>query len=69
MLSSKKGWKRMYVYMKTETDRETGSYALFTVGYYSPDGEWHPESDHGGPTGREDVANRTAWLNGGSEKL
>ncbi len=29
----------MYVYQQTEPE-------LWTVGYYSPTGEWHAESDH-----------------------
>jgi hypothetical protein len=29
----------MYVYKKTEK-------CLWTVGFYSPDGKWHPESDY-----------------------
>jgi hypothetical protein len=34
---------------------------LWTVGFYSPDGKWHTESDHGTP---EAAAERCAWLNG-----
>ena len=45
----------MYVYKKTES-------WLWTVGFYSLDGEWHPESDH---DNQEDAANRVAYLNGG----
>ena len=44
----------MYVYR--ETDR-----GLYTVGFYSPDGKWHPESDH---DTSELAANRVAFLNG-----
>ncbi|MGD0660534.1 MAG: hypothetical protein ABSD38_20935 [Syntrophorhabdales bacterium] len=40
---------------------EPGEWA-FVVGHYSPDGEWHPESDH--PT-TQSAARRCAWLNGG----
>ena len=47
----------MYVYKQTES-------RLWTVGYYAPNGEWYPESDHENP---EDAAKRAAWLNGGSE--
>lgn len=36
---------------------------LWTVGYYSPDGRWEPESDHSSPT---EAADRVAYLNGGS---
>ena len=35
---------------------------LWTVGFYAPDGKWHPESDH---DDREEAAKRVAWLNGG----
>lgn len=44
----------MYVYKQTEP-------GLWTVGYYTPDGKWEPESDH---TSAADAAHRTAWLNG-----
>ena len=44
----------MYVYKRTEP-------GLWTVGFYSPDGKWHPESDH---EARESAAERVAWLNG-----
>lgn len=43
-----------YVYVKSEP-------GLWTVGFYSPNGEWHSESDH---ESTEEAANRTAWLNG-----
>ena len=46
----------MWVYIK----RESG---LFTVGFYNPDGNWRPESDH--PT-KESAARRVNYLNGGS---
>lgn len=44
----------MYVYIQSES-------SLWTVGFYSPDGEWHPESDH---EAKESAAERVAWLNG-----
>ena len=47
-----------YVYKKTET-------WLWTVGFYDPQGEWHPESDH---DTKEAAAERVAWLNGGYPK-
>lgn len=54
-----------YVYIESETAAETGNgYPLYTVGFYSPNGKWDPESDHGGETGRADAAARVAWLNG-----
>ena len=46
----------MYVYLW----REQG---LYTVGFYTPDGQWEPESDH--PTS-EAAAAHVHWLNGGS---
>lgn len=46
----------MYVYKKTEPQ-------LWTVGFYTPDGEWIPESDH---ESEESAANRVHWLNGGN---
>lgn len=44
----------MYVYIQSEKQ-------LWTVGFYSPDGKWNPETDHSNP---EDAAKRVAWLNG-----
>lgn len=35
---------------------------LWTVGFYSPDGEWHSDSDWGK---REEAAARVHYLNGG----
>lgn len=49
----------MYVYIQSEP-------SLWTVGFYSPDGEWMSESDHGN---KEDAANRVHWLNGGTYPL
>lgn len=46
-----------YVYIKSEP-------GLWTVGFYSPDGEWHPESDH---TSTEEAAKRVYYLNGGRD--
>lgn len=37
---------------------------LWTVGYYSPNGKWHPETDHGS---KKEAAQRVHWLNGGGE--
>jgi len=48
----------MYVYFETERSAE---HVLYTVGFYSPDGAWHPESDH---NDKEEAAKRTAFLNG-----
>ncbi len=44
-----------YVYKQTEP-------GLWTVGFYKPDGEWEPESDH---SSKENAAERVHWLNGG----
>lgn len=46
----------MYVYLKSEP-------GLYTVGFYSPRGEWIAESDW--PTETK-AAERVHWLNGGS---
>ncbi|MHA1942507.1 MAG: hypothetical protein ACW97P_12445 [Candidatus Hodarchaeales archaeon] len=47
----------MYVYQKTEK-------CLWTVGFYNPNDEWNPDSDHESP---ESAAKRVAYLNGGEE--
>lgn len=47
--------RKMYVYRRTES-------GLWTVGYYDPRGEWHPESDWKTP---EEAAARVRWLHGG----
>jgi len=46
----------MYVYIKSEPN-------LWTVGFYTPKGEWNPESDH---STKEEAANRVRYLNGGT---
>lgn len=46
-----------YVYIKSEPN-------LYTVGFYDPNGKWHPESDH---FKYEEAAARAAWLNGSSK--
>ena len=35
-----------------------------TVGFFNPDGEWEPESDH---ADKEEAAKRVHYLNGGKE--
>ena len=45
----------MYVYQHTESN-------LYTVGFFKPDGEWNPESDH---ETENAAALRVHWLNGG----
>lgn len=47
-----------YVYLKD------GGGDPFTVGFYDPTGDWHPESDHDSP---EEAAKRVRFLNGGTE--
>lgn len=46
-----------YVFINSEP-------GLYTVGFYTPKGEWVAESDH---DSKEDAANRVHWLNGGAE--
>ncbi|MGA2504211.1 MAG: hypothetical protein ABSG01_08995 [Anaerolineales bacterium] len=48
----------MWVYINSEP-------GLFTVGFYSPDGRWHGDSDH---DSRDKAATRVHWLNGGGDK-
>jgi len=45
-----------YVYIKTEP-------RVYTVGFYTPDGKWEPESDW---NKRENAAQRVSYLNGGA---
>lgn len=45
-----------WVYIQTEP-------RLWTVGFYDPNGQFHPDSDHGD---REDAAQRCHFLNGGN---
>jgi len=61
----------MYVYIESESAKETGSHPLFTVGFHDPEngGKFVPESDHGGEDGREEAAARVAYLNGGGEQV
>jgi len=47
----------MYVYIQSES-----SPPLWTVGFYTPDGRWHSDSDH---DSRESAAARVRYLNGG----
>ena len=39
-------------------------HSVYTVGFYSPDGEWNPESDH---ASSDAAAKRVRWLNGGND--
>lgn len=45
----------MYVYIQSEP-------TLWTVGFFDPNGGWHPESDF---SNRDDAAKRVMELNGG----
>lgn len=45
-----------WVYIQSEP-------GLWTVGFYSPDGEWHSESDY---PHKEQAAARVSYLNGGT---
>jgi hypothetical protein len=49
--------RTMYVYIRVK-----GEPSLWTVGFYDPSGEWHPDSDH---DTRDDAAARVHYLNGG----
>lgn len=49
----------MYIYREVERNR------VWTVGFYDPKGEWHPESDWDSP---EKAAERVNYLNGGKKK-
>ena len=46
-----------WVYIRSEP-------GLWTVGFYSPDGKFLPESDH---DNSDAAARRVAWLNGAAE--
>lgn len=50
----------MYVYQRTEFSPE-----LYTVGYYTPDGKWVPESDYNKSA---DAVTRVHYLNGGANE-
>lgn len=47
----------MYVYIESEHN-------LWTVGFYDPKGNWHPDSDH---DDRNSAGERVHYLNGGQE--
>ncbi len=57
-----------YVYIQSEragrkiSEGNYFEHSLWTVGFYSPDGKWEPESDHSTP---DEAAARVAYLNGG----
>jgi hypothetical protein len=45
----------MYVYIQSEP-------GLYTVGFYDPQGGWHPDSDY---ATTKEAADRVHYLNGG----
>jgi hypothetical protein len=47
-----------YVYLRPKTSGDP-----YTVGFYRPNGQWEPESDHNSP---DDAAARVHFLNGGA---
>jgi hypothetical protein len=47
----------MYVYIESE-------HGLWTVGFYDPKGNWHPDSDH---DSKESAGERVHYLNGGKD--
>jgi hypothetical protein len=48
-----------YVYRQFEP-------GLWTVGFYAPNGEWYPESDH---NSSQEAAEHVHYLNGGHREL
>lgn len=48
----------IWVYLQSEPN-------LYTVGFYTPEGEWMTDSDH---STKEEAAKRVHYLNGGNEK-
>lgn len=49
--------KTKWVYIQSESQ-------LFTVGFFTPDGTWHTDSDWGR---RDEASIRVHYLNGGNE--
>lgn len=49
----------IWIYIKTESNPD-----LYTVGFYTPQGRFEPESDH---STRESAAKRVNYLNGGKQ--
>lgn len=47
-----------WLYVKSEAQ-------LYTVGFFDPDGNWHPDSDY---PSREEAVSRVRWLNGFKEE-
>lgn len=53
---SQENRRMTWVYIRSEP-------GLYTVGFYSPDGKWHGDSDH---ESVDEAAKRVHYLNGGS---
>lgn len=53
----------MYVYLESHNEGENGE-SLYTVGFYSPDGKWHPEGDYWDET---EAQKKVHYLNGGNQ--
>lgn len=51
----------MYVYIQSEHGPD---HDLYTVGFYDPNGKWHPESDW---NLSQEAADRCHYLNGGQQ--
>lgn len=49
----------MYVYINSEP-------GLYTVGFYDPQGTWHPDADF---ATREEARQRVHFLNGGTSSV
>jgi hypothetical protein len=47
----------MWIYIQSQPN-------LWTVGFYDPQGKWHPDSDH---SDRESAARQVHYLNGGTD--
>jgi hypothetical protein len=51
----------MFVYLYTEGSGDP----FYTVGFYDPQGNWHPDSDH---ISQDEAARRIHYLNGGNSQ-
>lgn len=55
-----------YVYVQSERPSDSNGYhGLWSVGFFTPGGEWVPESDH---ASSEHAARRVHYLNGGGSE-
>lgn len=53
-----------WLYIQSEAGNGRDAFALYTVGFYRPDGRWEPESDH---ITADSAARRVHYLNGGKD--